>query len=129
MALPDASAAEELQKCNTCCALFSGGNLGVVNIMGLWQSQHSQLNREFTMSFKKATVVALLAASMSSAPVMAQTAASASSPATASARAGATTESSSELRGGFLIPLIAIVAVILGIVAAVGGGDDGPTSP
>ena len=80
------------------------------------------------MSFKKATVAALLAASMSSAPVMAQTAASAS-PAIASARVGATTESASEMRGGFLIPALAIIAVLLGILAAVGGGDDGPTSP
>lgn len=75
------------------------------------------------MSFKKATVAALLAASMSSAPVMAQTA-----PASSPARAAATTESASELRGGFIIPLVAIVAVILGILVLV-GGDDGPTSP
>jgi hypothetical protein len=78
------------------------------------------------MSFKKATVAALLAASMSSAPVMAQTAASASAPAVA---AGESTESASELRGGFLIPLIAVVAVLLGILAAVGGNDDPPNSP
>lgn len=81
------------------------------------------------MSFKKATVAALLAASMSSAPVMAQTAASASSPAIASARAGATTDSASELRGGFIIPLIAVIAIIAGILAATSGGDDGPISP
>jgi len=81
------------------------------------------------MSFKKATVVALLAASMSSAPVMAQTAASASSLSVASARAGESTESASELRGGWIIPLIAVLAVIGGILAAVGGNDDPPTSP
>ena len=80
------------------------------------------------MSFKKATVAALLAASMSSAPVMAQTAVSAS-PAVASARVGATTESESELRGGFIIPLIAVVAIILGIWAATSGDGDPPTSP
>lgn len=80
------------------------------------------------MSFKKATVVALLAASMTSAPVMAQTAASASSLSVAS-RAGESTESADELRGGWIVPLIAVVAIILGILAAVGGGDDGPTSP
>ena len=80
------------------------------------------------MSFKKATVAALLAASMSSAPVLAQTAAPASSLSVAS-RAGESTESASELRGGFIIPLLAVVAVILGILAAVGGGDDGPNSP
>lgn len=81
------------------------------------------------MSFKKATVVALLAASMSSAPVMAQTASSASSLSIASARAGESTESASELRGGWIIPVIAVVAVLLGILAAVGGDNDPPTSP
>ena len=39
----------------------------------------------------------------------------------------------SELRGGWIIPLIALIAIILGICAAtdVCGGDDGdpPTSP
>ena len=75
------------------------------------------------MSFKKATVAALLAASMSSAPVLAQTAAP------ASVSVGESTDSASELRGGFLIPLIAIVAVLLGILAAVGGDDSRPTSP
>jgi hypothetical protein len=37
----------------------------------------------------------------------------------------------SELRGGFIIPLIAIVAIILGILAATQGDDDDdlPTSP
>lgn len=81
------------------------------------------------MSFKKATVAALLAASMSSAPVLAQTSATASSLSVASARAGESTESSSELRGGFIIPLIAVVAILLGILAAVGGNDEGPRSP
>jgi hypothetical protein len=99
---------------------------GVVNAWALWQSSLSQLKGEFTMSFKKATVAALLAASMSSAPVMAQTAAPASAPAV---QVGESTDSASELRGGFIIPLIAVIAVILGILAAVGGNDDPPTSP
>jgi hypothetical protein len=80
------------------------------------------------MSFKKATVAALLAASMTSAPVLAQTATSASSLSVAS-RAGESTESADELRGGWIIPLFAAVAIILGILAAVGGSDDGPSSP
>jgi hypothetical protein len=34
------------------------------------------------------------------------------------------------LRGGFIIPLIAIVAIVLGILVATGGGnDDAPHSP
>ena len=33
------------------------------------------------------------------------------------------------LRGGFIIPLIAVVAIILGILAATGGDNDAPHSP
>ena len=35
----------------------------------------------------------------------------------------------SELRGGFIIPLIALIAVILGILAATHNGHKAPTSP
>jgi hypothetical protein len=35
----------------------------------------------------------------------------------------------SELRGGFIIPLIALVAIILGILAATNDGGDPPESP
>jgi hypothetical protein len=35
----------------------------------------------------------------------------------------------SELRGGFIIPLIAIVAIILGILAAIHDDEDPPHSP
>lgn len=84
-----------------------------------------QLNREFNMSFRKATVAAALAVSMASTPVLAQSAA----PLSVSARAGATTADSNELRGGFIIPAIAIVAVILGILALTGGNGDRPHSP
>ena len=82
------------------------------------------------MSFKKATMAAVLAVSMTSTPVLAQTASSASSPATTqSARSGAEMESANSLRGGWFIPLLALIAVILGILAAVGGDDDPPVSP
>jgi len=76
------------------------------------------------MSWKKASVAAILAVSMASTPVLAQSAASLS----VAARSGATTEDANELRGGFLIPAIAVVAIILGILAATGGGDR-PHSP
>jgi hypothetical protein len=33
------------------------------------------------------------------------------------------------LRGGFIIPLVAIVAIILGILAATSGSNDRPHSP
>ena len=79
------------------------------------------------MSFKKASIAAILAVSMASTPVMAQqTSAAALSVA---ARSGATTEQTNELRGGFIIPVIAIVAVILGILALTGGNNDRPHSP
>ncbi len=81
------------------------------------------------MSIKKAVLAATLAVSMTSAPVFAQ----AASPAPAAAqvsRSAANMSDESELRGGFIIPLIAVLAVILGIWAAVGGDDnDRPTSP
>lgn len=81
------------------------------------------------MSFKKASLVAMLAASMTSAPVLAQTATSAS-PVAASARVGADMGDESELRrGGYVIPLLAIIAIILGILAATSGGNDPPRSP
>jgi len=42
--------------------------------------------------------------------------------------AGETVEGS-ELRGGFIIPLIALVAIILGILAATHDDEDPPHSP
>jgi hypothetical protein len=88
-------------------------------------AKFEQLNGEFKMSFKKATVAAILAVSMASTPVLAQSAASLS----VASRSGAATEDASELRGGFIIPAVAIIAIILGILALTGGGDDGPSSP
>jgi hypothetical protein len=82
------------------------------------------------MSFKKASLAALLAASMVSTPVLAQTSASSLSVAAAQpARAGAEMDSASEMNGGWFIPLLAILAVIGGVLAITSGGDDGPTSP
>ena len=84
------------------------------------------------MSFRKASLVAMLAVSMASTPVLAQAANSApTAPAATSqtARAGAQLRDENELRGGFIIPALAIIAVILGILAATSGGGDRPTSP
>ena len=80
------------------------------------------------MSLKKASVAAALAVSMASTPVLAQTSAA---PLSVAASTGAATSGqSSELRGGFIIPLVALVAIILGILAATGGSnDDLPHSP
>jgi uncharacterized protein (UPF0333 family) len=90
-----------------------------------------QLKGEFEMSFKKASLVAMLAASMVSTPILAQTATSASSSPTVatSARTGAAMDDANAVRGGFLIPLLALLAVIAGIYFAVDGGGDRPVSP
>jgi hypothetical protein len=46
------------------------------------------------------------------------------------APASETVDEGSELRGGFIIPLIALVAIILGILAATNDDDDDlPKSP
>lgn len=78
------------------------------------------------MSFKKASVAAALAVSMASTPVLAQTSAA---PLSVAARSGATTQNANELRGGFIIPLVALVAIILGILAATQGHGSRPHSP
>ena len=64
------------------------------------------------------------ALSLAAAPVAAQ-AATAAAP-----RAGAEVSDAENLRGGFIIPLIAVVAILLGILAATNGDDDDlPHSP
>ena len=75
------------------------------------------------MSLRKASLAAALAVTMVGAPAMAQTQ---TAPVQ---RSGAAMEEANELRGGFIIPLIAIIAIILGILAATGGDGDPPTSP
>ncbi|HYD12474.1 MAG TPA: hypothetical protein VEC11_06475 [Allosphingosinicella sp.] len=81
------------------------------------------------MSLKKASVAAALAVSMASTPVLAQTAQASAAPLSVAARSGADISGeASELRGGFIIPLVAVVAIILGILAATGGSDR-PHSP
>lgn len=81
------------------------------------------------MRFKKASMVAVLAASMASTPVLAQSASSLSVAAAQPARASADVTSASDVNGGWFIPLLAILAVVGGILALTSGGDDGPTSP
>ncbi len=81
------------------------------------------------MSLKKASVAAVLAVSMASTPVLAQTAQTSAASLSVAARSGADMSGeASDLRGGFIIPLVAVVAIILGILAATGGGDR-PSSP
>ena len=60
----------------------------------------------------------------------AQTASAVRAATTEVAPAGETIDEGSELRGGFIIPLIAIIAIILGILAATHDNDeDLPHSP
>ena len=81
------------------------------------------------MSLKKASVAAALAVSMASTPVLAQTAQASAAALSVAARSGAEVSGeASDLRGGFIIPLVAVVAIILGILAATGGSDR-PHSP
>ncbi len=84
------------------------------------------------MAFKRliaaATSVAMLAAPT---VAVAQRAATAPAPATQMVAPADETVEGSELRGGFVIPLIALIAVILGLCAAfcTNNDDDLPHSP
>lgn len=80
------------------------------------------------MRIMKATMAAMLAVTMTGSPVLAQAAPASMASLSLVDRAGSVTDDASELRGGFIIPLIALIAIILGIVAA-SGGNDSPTSP
>jgi hypothetical protein len=80
------------------------------------------------MKLRSALASVAVATSLITAPVAAQAATAQAAPA---ARV-ATDVNGEELRGGFIIPLIALVAVILGLCVATdicGGDDDAPHSP
>jgi hypothetical protein len=78
------------------------------------------LKGEADVVFKK-VITAASAVALMAAPTVAAAQ-------TAVEPAGETVEGS-ELRGGFIIPLIAIVAIILGILAATHDDGDPPESP
>ena len=71
----------------------------------------------------KQALAALAATSLVAAPVAAQAAAA------QGARTASPVEESENAGGGWLIPAIAIIAVLLGILAITSGGNDLPTSP
>ena len=79
------------------------------------------------MSLRKASVAAIAALALTSTPVFAS--ASSLSVASAQTRAGASVEEGSELGGGFIIPLLALAAIVAGILVVVDGDDDSPESP
>ena len=82
----------------------------------------------------KGLIAATASVALMTAPTMAAAQASASAAASTREVAPATeTVDGEQLRGGFIIPLIALIAIILGICAATdicgGDDDDQPTSP
>ena len=77
------------------------------------------------MKLGKKILLALAVSSLAGAST-----AAAQAPATASSvRAGEDIQDASAIRGGWLIPLLAIIAVILGLLAIIDDGGDRPTSP
>jgi hypothetical protein len=80
--------------------------------------------------WKKSLGIAAAAVLLVSGPVASaqSSAASKLSVTNSAARSPTATKKASELRGGFIIPLVAVVAIILGILAATGGSER-PHSP
>ncbi len=84
------------------------------------------------MRFGKVSLAALAAASLISAPVVAQATTSTKAPAKASVKraASAAKEESKLGRGsGVIVAVLAGAAIIAGIVIAAGNKNDAPTSP
>jgi hypothetical protein len=79
------------------------------------------LKGEADVVFKK-VITATCAAALMAAPTVAAAQSAPIEPASESV-------DGSQLRGGFIIPLIAIVAIILGILAAMHEDEDPPHSP
>ena len=78
----------------------------------------------------KGTIAATASVALMVTPAVAAAQSSAQAATTEVAPAGETITEGSELRGGFIIPLIAIIAIILGILAATNDNDDDlPHSP
>jgi hypothetical protein len=83
----------------------------------------------------KGLIAAAASVALMTTPTLAAAQASSAAAASASREVAPSTETvdGEQLRGGFIIPLIALIAIILGICAAtdVCGGDDDdlPTSP
>jgi len=75
------------------------------------------------MSLFRALTSTAIAASLLAAPVVAQAAQSVVADRTATEVDG------EDLRGGFIIPAIAVIAIILGILALTSTGSDRPHSP
>jgi hypothetical protein len=88
--------------------------------------------RSQKMRFGKVSLAAIAAASLLSAPVVAQSATATKAPVKASVkRAGTATKEESNLGkgSGVIVAILAGAAIIAGIVIAAGNNGDGPTSP
>ncbi len=82
------------------------------------------------MSFRKASLAAALALSVVGTSAVAQTAVNPAPVETVSRSAADTTEVNEQRRrGGFIVPLFAIIAIALGLYFAFGGDDDRRVSP
>lgn len=83
------------------------------------------------MRFGKISLAAMAAASLVSAPVMAQSLSPAAKAVGASKikRVSASSQEENKAASGVIIAILAGIAVIGGIVIAAGNDDDGPTSP
>ena len=68
-------------------------------------------------------LAAVVAASLVGAPVAAQAAA------VDSARTGSPVAEGENIKGGWFLPVLALLAVLLGIIVIADGGNDLPTSP
>lgn len=77
----------------------------------------------------KGLIAATASVALMTAPTMAAAQASASAARATEVAPAAETVEGEQLRGGFIIPLIALIAIILGLCVATdqcGGGDDEP---
>ena len=81
------------------------------------------------MRFGKFSLAAVAAASLLSAPVMAQTASNAVGVSKVKRVSANAKDESKQAGSGVIIAIVAAVAVIGGIVLAAGNDSDGPTSP
>ena len=80
----------------------------------------------------KGLIAATASVALMTAPTMAAAQASAAAARSTEVAPAAETVDGEQLRGGFIIPLIALIAIILGLCAAdvvCGNDDDLPTSP
>jgi hypothetical protein len=81
----------------------------------------------------KGLIAATVSVALIASPTMAAAQASSAAVRTTEVAPATETVEGEQLRGGFIIPLIALIAIILGICAGTdicgGGNDDLPTSP